>query len=64
MWLLLSGERIGAEEALQHGLINAIVPMEKLVEEAEERAHVICQYGPLAVRAIFCALPPSGITCL
>ena len=52
MWLLLSGERIGAEEALQHGLINAIVPMEKLLEEAEERAHVICQNGPLAVRAI------------
>jgi len=40
------------KKALQHGLINAIVPMEKLVEEAEERAHVICQNGPLAVRAI------------
>ena len=52
MWLLLSGERIDAEEALRHGLINDIVPMNDLMPEADRRAAVICEYGPLAVRAI------------
>jgi enoyl-CoA hydratase/carnithine racemase len=52
MWLLLSGERIDAEEALRHGLINDIVPMKDLMPEAERRAAVICENGPLAVRAI------------
>lgn len=52
MWLLLSGERIDAEEALRHGLINEVVPMKNLMAEAERRASIICQNGPLAVRAI------------
>ena len=52
MWLLLSGEWIDAEEALRHGLINEVVPMKNLMAEAERRASIICQNGPLAVRAI------------
>ena len=52
MWLLLSGERISAAEAAQYGLINKVVPMADLMDEAERMASVICQNGPLAVRAI------------
>lgn len=52
MWLLLSGERLSAEEALQYGLINEIVPASELINEAEKRASLICENGPLAVRAI------------
>ena len=52
MWLLLSGERLSAHEALEYGLINEIVPSSELMSEAEKRASVICENGPLAVRAI------------
>ena len=52
MWLLMSGDRISAAEAAQYGLINKVVPMADLMDEAERMASVICQNGPLAVRAI------------
>ena len=52
MWLLLSGERLTAEEALRYGLVNNVVPKGELMTEAERMARVICQNGPLAVRAI------------
>ena len=52
MWLLLSGERLSAQEALEYGLINEIVPSSELMSEAEKRASVICENGPLAGRAI------------
>lgn len=52
MWLLLSGERLSAAEAAQYGLINRVVPLADLMEEAERMASTICQNGPLAVRAI------------
>ena len=51
MWLLMSGDRISAAEAAQYGLINKVVPMADLMDEAERMASVICQNGPLAVRA-------------
>ena len=52
MWLLLSAERLSAEEALKYGLINEIVPSSELMTEAEKKASLICENGPLAVRAI------------
>ncbi|MEC9439456.1 MAG: enoyl-CoA hydratase-related protein, partial [Chloroflexota bacterium] len=52
MWILLSGERLSAEEALKYGLINEIVSAPELMSEAEKRASIICENGPLAVRAI------------
>ena len=52
MWLLLSGERLSAQEALEYGLINEIVPSSELMSEAEKRASVIFENGPLAVIAI------------
>ena len=52
MWLLLSGERMNAKEAAMYGLVNKVVPLSDLMTEAERMASVICQNGPLAVRAI------------
>ena len=52
MWLLLSGERLSAQEAYQYGLVNKVVPLSGLMEEAERMADVVCKNGPLAVRAI------------
>ena len=52
MWLLLSGEWLSAQEAHQYGLVNKVVPLGELMTEAERMAHVICENGPLAVRAI------------
>ena len=52
MWLLLSGEWLSAQEAHQYGLVNKVVPLANLMEEAERMADVVCKNGPLAVRAI------------
>ncbi|HAL47130.1 MAG: enoyl-CoA hydratase/isomerase family protein [SAR202 cluster bacterium] len=52
MWLLLSGDWLDASEAHQYGLVNKVVPLGELITEAERMAHVICENGPLAVRAI------------
>lgn len=52
MELLLTGELMTAEEALQLGFINRIVPRDKVMEEAEKTARIIVKNGPLAVEAI------------
>ena len=52
MWMLLSGEWLSAQEAHQYGLVNKVVPLANLMEEAERMADVVCKNGPLAVRAI------------
>ena len=52
MWMLLSGEWLTAQEAQQYGLVNKVVPLPNLMEEAERMADVVCKNGPLAVRAI------------
>ncbi|GAB4321277.1 MAG: enoyl-CoA hydratase-related protein [Dehalococcoidia bacterium] len=49
--LVLTGEMISAAEALQAGLVNAVVEPEQLLEEARRVAGVIASRGPLAVRA-------------
>ncbi|MFQ5777559.1 MAG: enoyl-CoA hydratase-related protein [Terriglobia bacterium] len=50
--LVLSGERISAEEALRIGLVNEVVPPADLLPEAENLARKIAANAPLAVR--FC----------
>jgi len=50
MELLITGENISAERAYDIGLINRIVPADKLMEEAMAWADKICKNGPLAVR--------------
>lgn len=50
--LLLTGDRISAEEAYRLGLVNKVVPQSELMAEAEALANKINGNGPLAVRAI------------
>jgi enoyl-CoA hydratase len=52
MEILLVGESIGAEEAYHMGLINYVVPLQQLMEKAEEFAKKIAENGPLAVKLI------------
>jgi enoyl-CoA hydratase len=52
MEILLVGDSMSAEEAYRIGLINYVVPQEKLMERAEEFAGKIAENGPLAVRKI------------
>ncbi|MEE8414597.1 MAG: enoyl-CoA hydratase-related protein [Dehalococcoidales bacterium] len=49
--LVLMGKPIDAQEAYRIGLVNKVVPQDELMSTAREWAEVICQAGPLAVRA-------------
>jgi crotonobetainyl-CoA hydratase len=49
MWLVLSGEKIGAGEARRIGLINEVAPRGRVLERAREMAEVILHCAPLAV---------------
>jgi enoyl-CoA hydratase len=48
--MLLTGEMIGAEEALRIGLVNRVVPKEQLLPEAFALMRKILANGPLALR--------------
>ncbi len=47
--LLLTGEMIGAAEALRIGLVDEVVPQDRLMARAEEIAKTIVTMAPLAV---------------
>lgn len=49
--LLLTGRIIDAEEALRIGLVNRVVPADRLLPESEALLRSILENGPLAVRA-------------
>jgi len=51
MELLLTGDAIDAQKAPHYGLINAVVPKEKLMETARAYAKKIAANAPLAVQA-------------
>jgi enoyl-CoA hydratase/carnithine racemase len=51
MELLLTGDAIDAQKALHYGLINKVVPKEKLMDAAREYAKKIAANAPLAVQA-------------
>ena len=49
--LLLTGEMIDAQEALRIGLVNRVVPAERLLGDTEALLRTILANGPLAIRA-------------
>ena len=49
--LLLTGQMIDAQEAYRIGLVNRVVPADRLMSESEQLLHVILENGPLAIRA-------------
>jgi len=49
MALLGSKERMGAQRALEVGLVTEVVPHESLMDRAREIARLVCENAPLAV---------------
>lgn len=47
MEMVLTGERVSAQEAQRIGLVSAIFPVEKLVDEAIKTAEKIGSYSPI-----------------
>ena len=52
MEMLLTGERISAEKALEWGFLNKVVPADQVMAQAEAYAMKIAKNGPLAVSAV------------
>lgn len=48
--LLFTGKPITAEEAFRIGLVNKVVPLDELMDEAKKMAREICEASPNAVR--------------
>jgi enoyl-CoA hydratase len=51
MEVVLLADRITPARALQMGLVNRVVPRERVMAEARALADTICLNGPLAVKA-------------
>jgi enoyl-CoA hydratase len=49
--LLLTGQMIDAQEAYRIGLVNRVVPADRLMAESEQLLQTILENGPLAVQA-------------
>jgi enoyl-CoA hydratase len=54
--MLLCGDHITAQQALDFGLINKVVPAGQTLAAAQAYAEKICAAGPLAVRAVIRSL--------
>ncbi|MET7993678.1 enoyl-CoA hydratase-related protein [Amycolatopsis sp. NPDC005232] len=50
-YLTLCNGRLSAQDCLQQGIVNRVVPQDKLIEAAEEIAEMVCRSSPLAVQA-------------
>jgi enoyl-CoA hydratase len=54
--MLLTGRRLSGQEAFNMGMVNRIVPRDKLLSSVDELARKIASYDPMAVRNIKQAL--------
>jgi len=52
MEMLLTGRRMGAEEARRWGLVNAVTSRDGLMDKAREYAQAIIKAAPLAIAAV------------
>jgi enoyl-CoA hydratase len=50
--ILLTARHVTAQEALAFGLVGRVVPKGRALAEAREIAEVICENGPLSIRAL------------
>jgi enoyl-CoA hydratase len=50
--ILLTARHVTAQEALDFGLIGRIVPSGQSLAEAKKIAEVICENGPVSIRAL------------
>ena len=51
-WLLFSGEWLDPADALSFGLVNEVVPPDRVVDRAREMARILATRSPLATAAI------------
>lgn len=51
MYMVMTGERLSAEEMYRLGYVNKVVPLPELVPTATQIAEKICQHPPLGVQA-------------
>ncbi len=51
MGMIMTSKRLTAQEALQYGIVNEVVPLEDLIPIAEKWANEIVKGAPLAIRA-------------
>jgi enoyl-CoA hydratase len=58
--LLLTGEMIGASEALRIGLVDEVLPADKLIARGQELARAIIATAPLAVAGCMEAVERGG----
>lgn len=49
-WLLLAGDNVDAAQALAWGLVDTVVPLERLDEEVARLARQLAGYGPQVLR--------------
>ena len=52
MEMLLLGRRMSAQEAAGYGLVNVVVPSNKLIEQAREWASTLAKSAPLALQTV------------
>ncbi len=50
MHMILTGDPIDAQAALRHGLVQRVVPRQRLYQEAEALARMLMSRGPLSLR--------------
>ena len=49
--MILTGRHVGAEEGKELGFVNAVVPHDQLMDEAQRWAGMIAECAPLSIRA-------------